>query len=231
MLEKINHIVSRFLFGFSELPKRLKRLLLHFLWWFPFRPKNDQYLIIRNPLEWLLALPFYILDLVLIPEVYEILFELFKWNMRYLNESEQALSRVIFKDSVNPARIRVDEKAVIGPKQRNFAYVSFQTINSYGKMSEAVLVHEIVHVWQFLKFGSVYIMKALLAQNSKQGYDYGSVPGLVQMQETEKKFFAFNFEQQGDIVMDYYRLLKRPPELVNESLMQLYRGYVQELHV
>ncbi len=231
MVGKLSHIFSRILFGLSELPKRFKRLGLHFLWWFPFRPKVDQFVIIRNPLEWLMALPFYILDVLLIPEVYEILFESVKWNMRNLDIEEQAVVRAIFKESVDPNRVRLDEKAVLGPKQKKFAYVSFQTINSYGKMSEAVLIHEIVHVWQFLKFGSVYILKALMAQHSKQGYDYGSVPGLVQMQEKGCKFCEFNFEQQGDIVMDYFRLLKRPPELVNEPLMNLYRHFVEELHV
>lgn len=230
MGDKTSHIFSRIFFGISDLPKRFKRFFLHFLWWFPFRPKLDQYLIINNTLEWFLAIPFYILDICLLPEIYEILFELTKWNMRNLNEDEQAVVSVIFQNSVDPTRIRLDEKAVLGPKQRNFAYVSFQTINSYGKMSEAVLIHEVVHVWQFLKFGSVYIMKALLAQHSKQGYDYGSVPGLLQMQANAGKFCTFNFEQQGDIIMDYYRLLKRPPELVNEPVLHLYRGFVEELY-
>jgi len=229
MVGKLRHISKRFLFGISDLPKRFKRFFLHFLWWFPFRPEKDQYIIIKNPIEWLAAIPFYILDICLIPEFYEAVFEMAKWNIRYLTRDEHAVVGAIFKNSIDSGRIRLDEKAIMGPKQRNFAYVSFQTINSYGKMSKPILIHECVHVWQFLKFGSVYIMKALLAQHSKQGYDYGSVPGLLQMQADAKKFCAFNFEQQGDIVMDYFKLLNRPPELVNEKILDLYRTFVYDL--
>ncbi len=230
MLAKLGHIISRFIFGISDLPQRFKRFFLHFLWWFPFKPDLAQYEIIQSPLEWLLAIPFYILDILLLPEIYELIFELVKWNMRYLDPEEQAMIQSVFKESVDPSRIRLDERAVLGPKQKKFAYVSFQTINSYGKMRDAILIHETVHVWQFLTFGSVYILKALKAQHSKQGYNYGSIPGLVKMQKEKKGLLAFNFEQQGDIIMDYYRLLQRSPEQMNDQVLLLYRHFVQDLY-
>ncbi len=54
--------------------------------------------------------------------------------------------------------------------------------------------------------GSVYIPRALRAQFSTEGYDYGGLANLLLAVRSGKKLDDFNLEQQGDILADYYRL-------------------------
>ena len=79
-------------------------------------------------------------------------------------------------------------------------------INSWGEMHDDVFIHELVHVWQYERFGAMYIAKALLAQR-EEGYNYGGRSRLAKARELGGKLTDFNFEQQADIVMDYYRLI------------------------
>ena len=62
------------------------------------------------------------------------------------------------------------------------------------------------HVWQYQKMGAIYIPHALRAQYSQMGYNYGGISALRDCQEKGKSFLSFNFEQQGDIISDYYRI-------------------------
>ena len=73
-------------------------------------------------------------------------------------------------------------------------------------MQNSILIHEMTHVWQYEKMGSVYIPRALEAQRSIMGYNYGGVEILKDCQEKGKSFLSFNLEQQGVIISDYYRI-------------------------
>lgn len=70
-----------------------------------------------------------------------------------------------------------------------------------------VLIHELVHVWQYQHFGAVYIGKALKAQKSKEGYNYGGMENLYHQMLKGNTLTHFNFEQQAEILEDYYRAL------------------------
>ncbi|NJL76371.1 MAG: hypothetical protein HC892_16485 [Saprospiraceae bacterium] len=78
-----------------------------------------------------------------------------KSNVRSLTARELFLAKLIFQDAINYDKVRIDERAFLGPKQYQFCYVSFNTINSWGKMSDDLLIHELVHVWQYQHFGAV----------------------------------------------------------------------------
>ena len=58
-------------------------------------------------------------------------------------------------------------------------------------MQNSILIHELTHVWQFEKMGSVYIPYALIAQQSKMGYNYGGVSELKTWPGEGKKFPLF----------------------------------------
>jgi hypothetical protein len=73
-------------------------------------------------------------------------------------------------------------------------------------MHDSLLVHEMMHVWQYQHLGVIYIPKALSAQYSLMKYDYGGKPGLMQAVEDGKKLLDFNFEQQAEIITDYFLL-------------------------
>jgi hypothetical protein len=64
----------------------------------------------------------------------------------------------------------------------------------------------LVHVWQFHHFGSPYILRALLAQRTDLGYDYGGLPALKRARAAQQGLQAFNYEQQASILEDFFRL-------------------------
>ncbi len=123
-------------------------------------------------------------------------------GLRGLTEAELLLLRPIFGDSIPYPLIRIDERAHFGPRTHRICYVSCFTINSWGPMHPATLVHEVVHVWQYVHRGAVYIPRALRAQWSEMGYNYGGLPALSAATRLED----FNYEQMADLIEDAFRL-------------------------
>ncbi len=208
-LAKVDGLMIRLYDFFRLIPLRLGRLLHHLVK--PFLSIYRDPKQIANLTEhffWFVELIFYLGDLLGIGEIYETLAAIIKFNARPLNDSEIALARKIFNDRIDLRRIRLDEFSFLGPKTHDFAYVSFCTINSWGPLKEDILIHELVHVWQYQQMGAVYIPRALRAQFSPEGYDYGGLSNLLLAIRRGQKLQDFNLEQQGDIIADYFRLLK-----------------------
>ncbi len=156
--------------------------------------------------HWWQDFAFLLLDLLAVPEIYETLGDFFKWNTRPLSPNERKMAHSVFGDSLKFDRICMDNKAVIGCKKRNIAYVSFFTVNCWGKLHPTTLIHELVHIWQYQKLGAAYITQALRAQNSREGYNYGGIEQLKQAMVQQAKITDFNLEQQADIVADYFAI-------------------------
>ena len=150
---------------------------------------------------------FLALDLLLVPDLYELLSNLLTPRLRLLTPGELHFLHPIFGDSVRYDLIRIDERAHLGPRTRNFCYVGMHTINSWGPLHPTTLVHEVVHVWQYLHRGAVYIPRALAAQRTFLGYNYGGLAGLHAAAELED----FNYEQMADVVEDAFRLSRGWP--------------------
>lgn len=160
-----------------------------------------------NRLGWhLLETGFLLADCLCLPDLLLLLNKIFKPNTRRLNERERALGYSIFGESIHYDLVWMDERAHIGCRQYRFAYVGFNAINCWGALSDAHFMHELVHVWQYQKLGSVYIPRALSAQWSAAGYNYGGITALQEAVETGADFSSFNFEQQAEIVADYFCL-------------------------
>jgi len=155
---------------------------------------------------WWLEMSVLILSLFGIAEIYETITDFVKFNTRSLTTWERKLLKSVYGDSINYNRVRIDNMGFIGPRQFRMCYVSFYTINSWGDMSNHLLVHEMMHVWQYQKMGAVYIPRALAAQYSKMGYNYGGLSELEKAIENGQNLKAFNLEQQADIITDYYLL-------------------------
>lgn len=151
---------------------------------------------------WALELAFAQLDYWGVPDFFEATLSLLAPASRPLTTRERALLFPYFGHSIPWDLIRIDERAWVGPRFSNFCYVSFHTINSWGPMADHVLVHEVVHVWQYTHRGAAYIPRALYAQTTEMGYNYGGLGPLEEAYEMED----FNYEQQADIVEDAYRL-------------------------
>lgn len=155
-------------------------------------------------MEWLLLG----LDCLAFPEFYLWLNRVAKPNLRRLSVSETALARSIFGQSIRYECVWVDERAVIACRRYGLAYVSGNLINSWGPLTPAHFIHEMVHIWQFQHLGLVYIPRALYAQRTPEGYDYGGPEAVQQACSTGKSFLDFNYEQQGDLVADLFRMTK-----------------------
>jgi len=180
-------------------------------------------------LEWLIL----ILDIVGLPEWYESFADILKFNTRPLTKNEMAIGQSVFGSSINWERVRIDERSYIGPKQKRMIYVSFYTINAYGPMSIETFVHELVHIWQFENVGSCYIPRALFAQTTTMGYNYGGLNALILNMEKNGGLAAFNYEQQADIVMDYFNLKTNRPlkwSNANQANFEVFEYYWKEVY-
>jgi len=181
---------------------------------------------------WWLELFVLLLDLLGIGELYETLADFIKFNTRPLKSWETKVAKEVFGNAINFKRVRVDEWAFVGPPQMKVCYVSCYIINSWGKMNNATLIHELVHVWQYQHIGLIYIPRALRAQHTKVGYDYGGLSQLKRYIRQEKTIFAFNLEQQAEIVSDYYNLKNGYPtqwSRANFSDLPVYEHFVDQL--
>ncbi|MEN0006871.1 MAG: hypothetical protein AAF798_22145 [Bacteroidota bacterium] len=197
--------------GIRLIPRRLLRLIDHFIhgiYWIEFRLRKPS-----NPIEmlaqmgfWWIELVLYTLDLLGIGEWYETLCDWVKLNTRSLKDWELQLARQVFGDTINYRRVRIDQLATLGPWQKQVCYVSFNTVNSWGNMNNSLLIHELVHVWQYQQIGMVYMPRAIAGMLSAAGYNYGGVGALQEAKERGQSLGDFNLEQQADIVADYYRI-------------------------
>lgn len=100
-------------------------------------------------------------------------------------------------------------------------------------MTNSVLLHELVHVWQFQNMGIVYIPRALRAQYSSKGYNYGGLDALQMQIEQGKGLDSFNLEQQADIIADYFRIKNGyRPRWGSANLLDLptYQHFVDHLN-
>jgi hypothetical protein len=156
---------------------------------------------------WLLECFFLVLDVLCVPDLLMLIDRLVKPRRRALTRREIELARSVFGDYMDYRKVRVDSNAHLGPRQFGFAYVGFHVVKSWGELSEPVLIHELVHVWQYSRFGSVYIPRALWAQHFGGGYDYGGEAALLRVYERGGGLLEFNYEQMGEVVADYFRLL------------------------
>ncbi|NUN99841.1 MAG: hypothetical protein HUU01_04405 [Saprospiraceae bacterium] len=209
---------SRLFAIFSLLPLRLQRLALHF--WKPQMRADAAYASFSPGLIgifWLLELLLLMLETAGLAEGYELLTGLFKFRTRKLSPQEILVAKSVFGDALPYQSIRIDESAHLGPRQGRFCYVSFHTLNSWGPIPAPLLIHELTHVWQYRHLGIRYIPRALAAQRTASGYNYGGETGLEQAIASGRGLAFFNLEQQADLIEDYYRLQNGLPATWNRQ--------------
>ena len=122
-----------------------------------------------------------------------------------------AATSVLGPGSLRFQDIRVAQGGVLRPifrRNGGRGFATFHTVNlpstGYHERSNvAILLHELVHVFQYERAGSRYFAEALLAQR-EAGYDYGGVEALQRARAQGKHLRDFNREQQAQIAQDYY---------------------------
>lgn len=183
---------------------RFSRFILHFLQWIPAVKKS--HLPSKGVVEWSIDLIFYCFDLLLFPDILELIFTWVQPKIRLLNRDEKLYITKYFKNQVWVQNIRMNSRIPKWIENLAVAFVTFNTIHFSEKLTVPIFIHEVVHIWQYQKFGSVYIYRALKAQNSNEGYNYGGLENLYSKMLDNYIFTDFNFEQQGEIFEDYCRL-------------------------
>ena len=130
----------------------------------------------------------------------------------------------------------------------NIAFTTFHTINlpklgihsrkylenTVEKPRLDLIVHELTHVYQFERVGSIYICQALRAQREKNrkkyfGYNFGGYEGLKEYREKGWHLSQYNREQQGKIAQDYCSEVVAKGLLAEDPIRQAYEPFIDEL--
>jgi len=175
------------------------RLIQFITWLFWIHRPQGKYIILR----WIVGLMLKGIDLLPIPLIIETLMDVIKWKTRSMTADEIKVASSVFGNAVNYNLIGMDPASWTVKKGKAMAYVTLHTINFEKSIPNHILVHEMTHIWQYKKHGSIYMTEALYAQRWGGGYNYGGPDALKA--NVEKGLKAFNFEQQAEIVEDFFR--------------------------
>lgn len=180
------------------------------------------------------------------PEILETLADILKFNSRTLTDREKEVARSVFGDSINLDLVRIDEYSLGNLVNGKRPFTTFNTINTWEALDDPTLIHELTHVWQYGQVGAIYIPDALSSQEDSgvpsspadyppgisiggsSGYRYGGFTELQKRINNGQKLTSFNYEQQAQIVEDYYRL-RKDGRTDNDQYLPLYARFVQEV--
>jgi hypothetical protein len=158
---------------------------------------------------WVVQLLTRVLDIFGAPEALEFLLHIVTKARPLRGDEIAAASAVLGPSAIRYGDVRVSEGGLLNlifKLNNSRAFTTFHTINLPAGTSLAVVVHELTHVYQFEKAGTVYITQALGAQiqHGTSAYNYGGPAGLLTDYLAGKHYAQYNREQQGQIAEDYY---------------------------
>ncbi len=221
-MTNLQFIGRRFFDIFRFFPKRVERIFFHF-WFFRYVKKVSNQ--ITRPLHlviiWSLELLILVAELFGIGEIYDIAITLFKRSAGPLSSSQLQEAIRFYGDHPIFRKVRIDEQAKIGTGKWSTAYVSCFTINTGAPIAKEVLIHELVHVIQYRKYGLRYMTRAIYGQQWGKGYNYGGIQGLLAWQTpTNQEKYFFNPEQEAEFITDLYLLSqKKEPGYFGRDLL------------
>lgn len=222
--------LNLFFMIFHRFPTRIARLLFHFSYWIP----GNHYTLPNRPshiLIWISDFIFYILDCLGLGEIFTVVFMILYPKSRGLTASEIKMLTPLFDNSIRYSDVLIIPDSNEWTKKFAHAFVLFNTIHYHEELKDHILVHEMVHVYQYQHFGSMYIGRALNAQHFGEGYEYGSSTGLYKAMISGKKFKDFNFEQQGQIMEDYYLNFSDTEVWPMNLDVAVYRYYLDDMFI
>ena len=176
------------------------------------------------------------LDLLQFPRILEFILHLVTRVSRLTADELEAAGLVLGPDAVRYSAVRIAEGRLLRLVFKingDIAFTLFHTINLPAKGHHSrgnldLLVHEMVHVYQFEKIGSVYIWEALRAQKTG-GYRYGGWEGLEEKRRNGQLFSGFNREQQGQIAQDYYDDVLTPDLPADSPQRLAFQPFIDDL--
>lgn len=120
---------------------------------------------------------------------------------RPLTEAERALAEPVFEKSVDLFRVtvRAPARGLVGISGRAFVIEDAIFVPAgFLPLAPAVLIHELVHVWQHQHGGHGYIADSLHAQLLGEGYS------LTRAAAEGRPWHALNCEQQATLIEEAY---------------------------
>jgi hypothetical protein len=187
----------------------------------------------RNAGIWLIVLLFRLLDLIGVPELWSLLVRSFSHVSPLTGEEIGAAAAILGPIAIRYTDVRVAEGGVLNlifARNRQRAFTTFHTINlpssgPHRRANFAILLHELVHVYQYERTGGLYIAEAIYAQKTA-GYSYGTLDELRQCLADGACYRDFNREQQAQLVQDYYqRHRSRAPE----ETLAVYKPFITQM--
>jgi hypothetical protein len=179
---------------------------------------------------WLNRLTSYSFDLIGGPEIAQFFMHLVSVTRPLNDEELRAAAAVLGKRAIRYHDIRVAHGGVVDlvfRLNKNRAFVTWHTINVPIDTQEnlPVMVHELTHVYQFERVGSIYIGQGLWVQRKmgRDAYHYGGADGLKSGLATGKRYCHYNREQQGQIAQDFCALMHSGRDTT------AYEPFIQEL--
>ena len=155
------------------------------------------------------------LDLIGMPEIFAFLWRMVTRVSPLTGEEIAAASLVLGPAALRYQDVRIAQGGVLRwvfKRNGNRAFATFHTVNLpeegyHARSNVEIVVHEIIHVYQYERAGSRYFAEALLGQH-EEGYNYGGPEGLTAAVAQGKPFADFNREQQAQIAQDYLAALR-----------------------
>lgn len=189
---------------------RVKRLLVHI-----FLPVRDPFLkyklstnqFISFLIHYLFEIPLLMLDVACVPEMISVIQTLTKRSSRKLTVKEKNFAAQIFKDSLDLDEIRIDENSHLGTHGGKYAFVMFRYINCQGRLLPHILIHEMVHVLQYIQSGSPYAFRNMVSHLQKHTYNYGGLDTIKRINANPESVHGLNYEQRADIFSDFTLLI------------------------
>jgi hypothetical protein len=142
---------------------------------------------------------------------------LFPFKSRDLSESELEIAQAIFGESIEYSRVRIEEGGILtwiypGVTLGNTIAFPKGAYDELNLKDQALLLHELTHVWQYQNSGLGYIPRALYEEIFTDAY--------VVHYDEAKSFADYDIEEQGEIVAEYH--------LTGEPLFSV---YIEELQL
>lgn len=147
-----------------------------------------------------------LLGLLMLDRFY-VLYSTYLTSSRKLNKEERRLIATVFSGTMDLDFIRIRVGKILGTMKGKVVYASINTVNSYRPIPRKILIHEIVHLWQYQKVGSSYLVRALAAQRTPKAYDYGGEEFFRNYLIDRISIRDLNYEQQASAVEDFYAQL------------------------
>jgi hypothetical protein len=190
---------------------------------------------------WFLGFGTRLFDLAGGPELGEFLLHL-GTHAGPLTQTESAAARAVLGPGGERwGEVRVAQGGVLGPifrRNGGRAFTTWHTINmpSDGHSARTnleIVVHELTHVLQYERAGTIYMVEALRAQATAENYDYGKLAGLQARLKANGRLADLNREQQASIAQDYFReCVQGAATCAADELAELrrqYRPWIEEL--